>query len=109
MLEAQHLRKSYGGLRAVDDISFRVNPGELLGLLGPNGAGKTTTIAMLTGLTEPDGGIVLIDGKPLAGDTDPAKLRIGLVPQDLALYEELSALANLRFFGALYDLAGAPL
>jgi ABC-2 type transport system ATP-binding protein len=109
MLEAQHLRKSYGGLRAVDDISFSVNPGELLGLLGPNGAGKTTTIAMLTGLTEPDGGIVLIDGKPLAGDTDPAKLRIGLVPQDLALYEELSALANLRFFGALYDLAGAPL
>ncbi|HEU4487418.1 MAG TPA: ABC transporter ATP-binding protein [Povalibacter sp.] len=109
MLEAQHLRKSYGELRAVDDISFQVHPGELLGLLGPNGAGKSTTIAMLTGLIEPDEGIVLINGQPLTGDSDPAKLRIGLVPQDLALYEELSALANLRFFGALYNLAGARL
>jgi ABC-2 type transport system ATP-binding protein len=109
MLEAKNLRKRYGDLQAVDDVSFNLKPGELLGLLGPNGAGKTTTISMLTGLIEADGGAVVVDGKVLDGDTDPAKRRIGLVPQDLALYEELSALSNLRFFGALYDLSGTSL
>ncbi|HKE96137.1 MAG TPA: ABC transporter ATP-binding protein [Povalibacter sp.] len=109
MLEARNLKKSYGELQAVNDVSFKVSPGQLLGLLGPNGAGKTTTISMLTGLLPPDGGAVLIDGSALGGDTDPAKRRVGVVPQDLALYEELSALANLRFFGALYDLSGARL
>src|SRR6185295_13966446 len=83
--------------------------GQLLGLLGPNGAGKTTTVAMIAGLVAPDRGEVLIGGKRLTRDTDPVKRSIGLVPQDLALYEELTARDNLRFFGALYDLRGGAL
>jgi ABC-2 type transport system ATP-binding protein len=109
VLEARNLKKSFGQLQAVNDVSFTVRPGELLGLLGPNGAGKTTTISMLTGLTAPDSGDVLICNEPLRGDTDPQKRRIGLIPQDLALYEELSAEANLRFFGALFGMRGAQL
>jgi ABC-2 type transport system ATP-binding protein len=104
MLEVRSLRKTYGDLAAVSDVSFTLRGGELLGLLGPNGAGKTTTVSMIAGLVVPTSGQVLIDGAPLSGDTDPKKLRIGMVPQDLALYDELSALANLRFFGALYNL-----
>ena len=109
MLEIRKLRKSFGDLVAVDDVSFTLKKGELVGLLGPNGAGKTTTVSMITGLLRPDHGEVLIAGAPLGGDTDPKKRRIGLVPQDLALYDELSARANLRFFGALYNLTGKPL
>jgi ABC-2 type transport system ATP-binding protein len=109
MLEAANLRKSFGALIAVDDVSFVVEKGQLLGLLGPNGAGKSTTVSIIAGLATPDRGEVRIDGKKLAGDTDPAKRKIGLVPQDLALYEELSARDNLRFFGALYNLSGAEL
>jgi ABC-2 type transport system ATP-binding protein len=109
VLTIQHLRKSYGTLVAVDDVSFSVASGELVGLLGPNGAGKTTTVSMIAGFVTPDAGDVLVDGLPLRGDTDPKKRRIGLVPQDLALYDELSARANLRFFGALYNLSGAAL
>src|ERR1019366_6775711 len=104
-----NLRKTYKDLVAVNDVSFTLEPGQLVGLLGPNGAGKTTTVSMIAGLVTPDRGEVLIAGHRLAGDTDPAKRRIGLVPQDLALYDELSAHANLRFFGALYDLKGAAL
>ena len=109
MLTARNLRKSFGSLVAVSDVSFSIEPGELLGLLGPNGAGKTTTVSMLTGLLAPDRGEVVIAGRRLDGDTDPSKRRIGLVPQDLALYDELSARQNLRFFGALYGLSGAAL
>jgi ABC-2 type transport system ATP-binding protein len=109
MLEIRKLRKSYGDLLAVNEVSFSVNPGELVGLLGPNGAGKTTTVSMISGLVTPDSGEVLIGGERLHGDTDAKKRRIGLVPQDLALYDELSARANLRFFGALYSLSGAAL
>ena len=109
MLEVRTLRKTYGDLVAVHDVSFSVQPGEVVGLLGPNGAGKTTTVSMIAGLVTPTAGQVLIEGAPLAGDTDPKKWRIGLVPQDLALYDELSALQNLRFFGALYDLTPTAL
>src|SRR5580700_5096063 len=109
MLAIKNLTKSYGTLVAVDQASFELERGQLLGLLGPNGAGKTTTVSMIAGLVTPDSGEVLIAGHKLAGDTDPAKRRIGLVPQDLALYDELSAHANLRFFGALYNLKGAAL
>ena len=109
MLNIQHLRKSFGPLVAVDDVSFAVERGTLVGLLGPNGAGKTTTVSMIAGLVTPEKGDVLVEGARLSGDTDPKKRRIGLVPQDLALYEELSARANLRFFGALYSLSGAAL
>ncbi len=109
MLHVNNLRKAFGSLVAVDDVTFSVEPGQLVGLLGPNGAGKTTTVSMIAGLITADRGDVLIGGQRLDGDTDPSKRRIGLVPQDLALYEELTARANLRFFGALYNLTGARL
>ena len=109
MLEVQGLRKSFGTLVAVDDVSFRLEPGRILGLLGPNGAGKTTTVSIVAGLLTPDRGDVRIGGQRLSGDTDPLKRRIGLVPQDLALYDELTAFDNLRFFGSLYGLARAEL
>ncbi len=109
MLEVRNLRKTFGSLTAVDDVSFVVQPGRLTGLLGPNGAGKTTTVSMIAGLAAPERGQVLIGGSALSGDTDVKKRKIGLVPQDLALYDELTARDNLRFFGALYDLSGAAL
>ena len=109
MLDIKNLRKSFGSLVAVDDVSFTLKPGQLVGLLGPNGAGKTTTVSMIAGLVTPEKGEVLIDGARLSGDTDPKKRQIGLVPQDLALYDELSARSNLRFFGALYGLSGSAL
>ena len=109
LLEIRHLRKTYGSLVAVDGASFTVPRGECLGLLGPNGAGKTTTLSMLAGLLTPDSGQVLIDGRALAGDTDPLKRQLGLVPQELALYEDLTAAENLAFFGALYSLEKATL
>jgi ABC-2 type transport system ATP-binding protein len=105
MLEVRNVRKRFGDLVAVAGVSFRVGAGETVGLLGPNGAGKTTTVSMICGLLRPDEGEVLIGGSPLRGDTDPAKRTLGLVPQELALLEEVSARDNLRFFGALYDLA----
>ena len=104
LLEVRDLHKSYGLLTAVAGVSCTVQPGECLGLLGPNGAGKTTTLSMISGLITPDGGNILIEGRPIAGDTDPVKARLGLVPQDLALFEDLTALDNLRLFGSLYRL-----
>jgi len=109
MLEVAGLVKRYGPLVAVDGVSFTVGDGETVGLLGPNGAGKTTIVSMISGLVAPDSGEVRIDGRAIRGDTDPLKRRLGLVPQELALYDELSARDNLRFFGGLYDLAGAGL
>jgi ABC-2 type transport system ATP-binding protein len=109
VLAAEGLRKSYGPVAAVSDVGLTVSAGEIVGLLGPNGAGKSTTVAMVAGLLRPDAGTVKINGATLAGDTDPVKRLIGLVPQDLALFEELSAHENLRFFGALYGLGGAAL
>lgn len=107
MLEVRQARKSYGQLVAVDGVSFTAAAGETIGLLGPNGAGKTTTVSMIAGLVKPDSGEVLIEGQPVRSDTDPVKRKIGLVPQELALYEELPALENLRFFAALYGMEGA--
>jgi len=107
MLQVDALKKSYGALVAVDGVSLRAGAGEIIGLLGPNGAGKTTTVSMIAGLVRPDSGSVRIEGRTLAGDTDPNKRRIGLVPQDLALFDELTAQANLQLFAALYDLDGA--
>ena len=109
MLTVSHLRKTFGQLVAVDDVSFSLGPGELVGLLGPNGAGKTTTVSMIASLVTPDRGEVLLDGRRIVGDTDPGKRKIGLVPQDLALYDELSARDNLRFFGSLYSISGGAL
>jgi ABC-2 type transport system ATP-binding protein len=104
MLEVCNLRKRFGQVTAVDGVSFRVARGEAVGLLGPNGAGKTTTVSLICGLLAPDDGEVRIDGAPLRSDTDPVKRKLGVVTQDLALYDELSARENLRLFGTLYDL-----
>jgi len=109
MLEAINLQKRYGDVAAVAGVSLGAGAGQTVGLLGPNGAGKTTTVSIIAGLIRADGGQVLIEGRQLAGDTDPIKRRIGLVPQELALYDELSARENLAFFGSLYDLDGARL
>jgi ABC-2 type transport system ATP-binding protein len=109
MLQIRDLAKSFGALRAVDGVSFDIAAGEIVGVLGPNGAGKTTTVSMIAGLLRPDAGAVLIEGSPLSGDTDPAKRKLGLVPQELALYDELSATENLRFFGGLQGMSGASL
>ena len=107
MLEVKNISKSYGKLVAVSGVSFRADRGETIGLLGPNGAGKTTTVSIIAGLLSPDSGEVLIEGKQVKSDTDPVKLKIGLVPQDMALYDQLSARDNLTFFAALYSIFGA--
>ena len=109
ILRAEGLRKSYGERAAVVDVSLQVRAGEVLGLLGPNGAGKSTTIAMICGITTPDAGRVLLAGTPLAQDEQGGKRRIGLVPQDLALFEDLPARTNVETFGALYGLTRATL
>ena len=109
MLEAQGLRKAYGDRTAVAGVSLSARAGEILGLLGPNGAGKSTTVGMIAGLTRPDAGSVTVGGSTLAADEFGFKRRVGLVPQDLALFEDLPALANIELFGALYGLPKATL
>jgi ABC-2 type transport system ATP-binding protein len=109
MLEVNNLKKRYGSTQAVDGASFRVEKGQCVGLLGPNGAGKTTTVSMICGLIEPDTGEVKIDGRPMRGDTDPTKRALGLVTQEIALYDELTARQNLELFGSLYGLSGVEL
>ena len=109
LLSITHLQKRFGDRVAVDDVSFEVRSGETVGLLGPNGAGKTTTLSMMSGISKPDGGSVSFLGQRVHQDANALKKRVGLVPQDLALYEELSAWANLELFGGLYGLSGAAL
>lgn len=109
LLEAQHLRKSYDGHVAVADVGFELNRSEVLGLLGPNGAGKSTTMLILAGLLKADGGQVKIDGEVCRPGSRAFKFQLGVTPQDLAIYPELSAHDNLRFFGKLYGLRGKEL
>ena len=109
MLSITHLQKRFGDRLAVDDVSFEVRAGETLGLLGPNGAGKTTTLSIMSGLARPDKGSVSFQGRTVHQDANHLKRCVGLVPQELALYDELSAWANLELFGGLYGLAGEQL
>jgi ABC-2 type transport system ATP-binding protein len=109
VLELRKLGKDYGERTAVKSVDLDVEKGEILGLLGPNGAGKTTTISMACGVVTPSRGSVTIGGIALDREPYAAKAKLGLVPQDLALYEELTAIQNLRYFGALYGLRGAEL
>ena len=109
LLELRGLGKDYGDRTAVKSLDLDVREGEILGLLGPNGAGKTTTISMACGVVTPTRGTVTIGGTSLATQPNVAKSKLGLVPQDLALYEELDATQNLRYFGSLYGLRGAEL
>jgi len=108
MIEVRGITKSFGAVTALAGVDFTVQRGETFGLLGPNGAGKTTTMAVLAGLLRPDRGEVWIDGK--RDPTVPAVRRcLGVAPQELAIYEELSAEENLRFFGRLFGLGGRDL
>ncbi len=108
-LEVLDLHKQYGSVKALNGVSFTVREGELFGLLGPNGAGKTTLLSILSCLLEPTSGEVRLNGRRIH-HRDPAVLRLlGVVPQELALYGELTARENLHFFGELYGLRGAPL
>jgi len=108
MIKAGNLKKRYGNVVALDDVSFEVSRAETFGLLGPNGAGKTTTIKLLCGLIKPNSGVVSLNGK-----NDPTLMDVrkslGVVPQALAIYEELSAQDNLNFFGRIYGLSGQKL
>lgn len=109
LLEVSHLRKSYEATLAVDDLSFHVEAGEVFGLLGPNGAGKSTTMLILAGLLRPDSGSVSIDGHLFDAADGQMRSLLGVVPQDLAIYTDLTAYENLRFFGRLYGLTGGLL
>ena len=109
VLAARDLRKRYGELEAVKGVSFEIHEGETYGLLGPNGAGKTTTISMVCGLLTRDAGEVTLDGQAIDVGAVAAKAGIGYVPQELAIYPDLTARENLEFFGRLYDLGGAQL
>lgn len=109
MLHVDALRKTYAGREVVSGVSFTANHGEIIGLLGPNGAGKTTTVSMICGLTPSDAGFVELAGARIDADNSAVKRKIGLVPQDIALFEELSAMRNLETFGALYGVTGSLL
>ena len=109
VLACSGLVKRFGERLAVDSVGFEIGPGETYGLLGPNGAGKTTSISMICGILERDGGQVVVDGRPVGPGTPAAKAAIGFVPQDLAIYPDLTARENLVFFGRLYGLGGRPL
>jgi ABC-2 type transport system ATP-binding protein len=99
MVEVEHLRKTYGDFTAVDGVSFTARPGEIFGLLGPNGAGKTTTIGCISGLLTPTAGVVRVMGRDVVRDGPAARRALGVVPQEIALYEELTALDNLNYWG----------
>ena len=109
LLEVHHLNKSFGARKVVDDVSFSVRQGQTLGLLGPNGAGKSSTVNIICGLLQADSGQVKLSGQVMSAGHNQAKQKLGLVPQDLALFDELSARENLKIFGALYGLSGAKL
>jgi ABC-2 type transport system ATP-binding protein len=107
VLECRGLRRRFGEIVAVDGVGFRIGAGETYGLLGPNGAGKTTTISMIAGLLERDDGVVTVDGEAMTTRSVRAKSAIGYVPQDLAIYPDLSGRENLMFFARLYGMPTA--
>jgi ABC-2 type transport system ATP-binding protein len=109
MLIVENLVKNYGELTAVDDVSFAAHAGSVFGLLGPNGAGKSTAINCISGLLTPTAGHIAVNGHDVARDARAAKQSLGVVPQELALYEDLSAIENLRYWGKAYGLRGKAL
>ena len=108
-IQVNDLHKSFGELKAVQGVSFEVRPGEIFSLLGPNGAGKTTTISMLSCLLRPEAGDALVMGHSIKSDQMGVKSVLGVVPQEIALYEDMSARENLTFWGKMYGLRGAAL
>ena len=108
-IEVKNLKKSFGELQAVQGVEFAAEKGEILSLLGPNGAGKSTTISMLSGLLVPNDGDATIMGHSICAEPEAAKASLGVVPQEIALYPDLSARENLVFWGKMYGLRGAAL
>ena len=109
MIEVTELRKQYGDVVAIDGVSFTAEAGQVFGLLGPNGAGKSTTIGCISGLLRPTAGHVRVFGHDVVVDSVEARRQMGVVPQELALYEDLSAQENLAYWGAAYGLRGDEL
>ena len=109
LLEVDRIRKSFNGHVAVNDLSFDIRAGEVLGLLGPNGAGKTTTMSIIAGLLTPDDGQLRYRGEAVTQNSKSLTAELGVVPQDLAIYPDLTAQENLTFFGRLYRLKGQEL
>lgn len=109
LLEVKNLTKSYGALKAVNNIAFKVEEGEIVGLLGPNGAGKSTTISMISTLLKPDGGEMTYRGKNIISHPKAIQKVLGIVPQEIALYPTLSGYDNLKFWGQAYGVTGKKL
>lgn len=109
MLELIQVTKAYGDRRVVHDLSLHVHRGEIMGLLGPNGAGKSTTVSMISTVSEPDSGDIRVNQQTVKRRSAEVKKIMGVVPQDLALYEALSAQDNLEFFGSLHGMRGQTL
>lgn len=109
MLVTENLVKQYGDVTAVDDVSFSARKGQVFGLLGPNGAGKSTTINCISGLLSPTSGRITVAGHDVVRDGKAARKSLGVVPQELALYEDLPAIDNLRYWGKAYGMRGAEL
>jgi ABC-2 type transport system ATP-binding protein len=104
MIQVRSVSKSFGNIKALTDVSFSINKGEIFGILGPNGAGKSTIVNILNTLVRPDKGDVIIDSVNIKEPGNTIKLLMGIVPQEIALYEELTAYENLMFWGGLYDI-----
>jgi ABC-2 type transport system ATP-binding protein len=104
MISVRTVSKFYGNIKALDNVTFNIERGEIFGILGPNGAGKSTIVNILNTLVKPDQGDVIIDGINIKDDGESIKLIIGVVPQEIALYEELTAYENLMFWGGLYNI-----
>ena len=109
VVSARSVVKRFGPVTALDGVSLDIAPGEFFGLLGPNGAGKSTFMSLIAGLRPVDGGTLTVDGAAVAAGSAAARRSLGLVPQHIALYTELSAERNLRIFGELYGLSGSTL
>ena len=109
VLEIKKLSRQFGNFKAVDNINLEVKQGEIYGLLGPNGAGKSTTINMICGLLTPTNGEILILNEKITKNSKEVKKKIGIVPQDIAIYEDLTAYENVMFFGSIYGLKGKDL
>jgi len=109
ILRANNLVRKFGDLTAVDDVSFEIYEGEIFSLLGPNGAGKTTTILLLSTLLAPTSGDAMINGFSIKNHNMQVRNYIGIVLQEIALYDDLTALENLYYWGRLYNLGGRAL
>lgn len=109
MLEVSNISKSLGGRKVVDNLSFTIDRGQVLGLIGANGAGKSTTVSMIATLMKPDAGSITYDGADVVHNPDALRRVMGFVPQDIALYENLTGMENMRFWGSSYGVKGEQL